>query len=442
MNTKKTILQNLINELFKKKSPINFCRATNGIVIPINTKINSYITKLSDLVYSNLKCKNIDQEKCKKIVYKTIINLFSENKFQNNSSKKDENNDNLKIFNEEIKQALNKSTSKKIIYHILALSPFHFSSINMGPISITCKKEWIKKINFSPSFISTNNVEEVRKKLIESLYNNNSSLEGFSPHCNALYTALKESNYIISVESNNEDYYISPNSANFLAKISLDILSLIFDKEEYFFQNTLKNERLPPETEIIFQSLDDNGLSLQNYSLNQQSHLSFIEQCDFQKCIDYYQPIFSHILYNLTKTKNEKYYHSILAKQWCFALSWYAEGVRETNNAIALVKLSSCLDTLSSGGKAKGIIELVCNILNKKETDIFSGDITTHQFISKIYNDGRSRIIHGTLEDIFQSFNDERTKLTWLARQVLIISATRLYKYKGIDDKNAFKSMK
>lgn len=283
----------------------------------------------------------------------------------------------------------------------------------------------------------------MEKKLCESFESNSSSIEGIA---SLYYPFLKDCNSIVSVEANNEGSYISKNFANTLAKVSLDMFSLIFYKGEYFFQNVLINERLPPVFQSYFQSVDG-YLSKPIYSLNKQAYGLLKTEDDFQKQINTYQPIFSHILYDFIKIKKRENYHPILAMQWVFALNWYAEGVREANDAIALVKLASCLDTLSSGGKASGIREVVYNILDKQDTDVFytsseGTKVTIHDFIKKVYDHGRSRIVHGTLGDIHKSFDDDREKLTYLAQQVLICSAFKLYNYEGDDNKTAFKIMK
>ncbi len=76
-----------------------------------------------------------------------------------------------------------------------------------------------------------------------------------------------------------------------------------------------------------------------------------------------------------------------------FALSWYAEGVREPNDAIAITKLASCLDTLSHGSKNNGIKQLICNLFNKEDNQtLFNCEgnktISIHEFSKRIMKMG------------------------------------------------------
>ena len=156
-------------------------------------------------------------------------------------------------------------------------------------------------------------------------------------------------------------------------------------------------------------------------------------------------PKFTNILNNLEKKSEES--HPILAMKWVFALNWYAEGMRETNDSIALAKLASCLDTLSSNGRRRGITELLCNVYgHEKDSTLFedagSRPITVSMFVAQFYDDGRSRILHGTLENMLESFEIDRNRLAKVAREVLLDLANRLYIYKGEDSEQAFRTMK
>ncbi|MCM1129844.1 MAG: hypothetical protein NC211_07740 [Alistipes senegalensis] len=133
-----------------------------------------------------------------------------------------------------------------------------------------------------------------------------------------------------------------------------------------------------------------------------------------------------------------------LAMRWLTALDWFAEGNRELNDAIAVVKFGACLDILSGAGGKKGILRMTENLTGKSRKDIVvtgKYKLNLTNFIDDIYTEGRSKIVHGNHYDRLESFETTRKYAGILSNIALSESAIRLQNYSGADDNRAFQKM-
>jgi hypothetical protein len=104
------------------------------------------------------------------------------------------------------------------------------------------------------------------------------------------------------------------------------------------------------------------------------------------------------------------------------ALLWFHEGCRETVSLMAIVKFSSSLDALASGGKARGIREVITARVGITDDKAlwFEGP-TMKQAVDEIYSEGRSRTVHGTNMKIGHDWTSTRSSAEQLARLCLIM---------------------
>lgn len=143
MSKKQEIFEQLIEALYKSQPSMNYSSGRNGKSVYIDSKINSYVTILSDLLFNNLKDRILDKENYKQIVFRSIIDLFTEDKLKNDPSSIETN---MQIFESELERKL-QGYPKKITYHFPSLFKIDFLPINVGPVSIKNRKEWIETIN-------------------------------------------------------------------------------------------------------------------------------------------------------------------------------------------------------------------------------------------------------------------------------------------------------
>jgi hypothetical protein len=230
--------------------------------------------------------------------------------------------------------------------------------------------------------------------------------------------------------------------ARLVVKTALDATSLGFGAPECFHQQALHDERLPP---VGSNSLvETNGfLWFPGSSLGKR-----IPTLDLQRVkqgLADMTPMlqaFGAVLEGLAEPSTHK--HPKLASRWATALDWFGEGSRESSDAIAIAKLGTCLDVLSCGGKNAGIRDMAVHLTGvSAKTQVVNGGRprTLEQLVKDIYDDGRSKILHGTYHDRLESFATARQQAAYLARALLIESAVRLQKYSGSDDDRAFKTI-
>lgn len=209
-----------------------------------------------------------------------------------------------------------------------------------------------------------------------------------------------------------------------------------------FQQQVLQDERLGPVG--IHTIVETDGfLWLPGQSLSDRiSHFSGKMIDEAMSDISSVIPAIAFILEGIVTP--DKHRFPKLANRWATALDWFGEGCRESSDSIAVAKLGTCLDVLSAGGKYAGIASMVSNLLNiKGDQQIISGDtpLTLDNVIKEIYDDGRSKILHGTYFNRLETMKIERERAFFFARIALIESAVRLFKFDGSDSDDAFRSI-
>lgn len=82
--------------------------------------------------------------------------------------------------------------------------------------------------------------------------------------------------------------------------------------------------------------------------------------------------------------------------RWVEAMHWFGEARRETVPRIALFKIGITLDVLAQGKRAKGILDLCCDLFDMRSNDTATSTGKDLKWlVDTIYNDGRSQIAHG-----------------------------------------------
>lgn len=108
----------------------------------------------------------------------------------------------------------------------------------------------------------------------------------------------------------------------------------------------------------------------------------------------------------------------------CFshALIWFHEACREPVPVIAIAKFMSCLDSLACGRKASGIMTLVSARMGvKSDTPIREGGQSFKVVIENLYQQGRSRLLHGNSDKLGHDWENQRGLAEMLARLCLIL---------------------
>lgn len=104
------------------------------------------------------------------------------------------------------------------------------------------------------------------------------------------------------------------------------------------------------------------------------------------------------------------------------ALLWFHEGCRESADLIAIVKFAAALDALA-GGRGKTIE--ICKLINARlgithDQKIHRDGRTLKWVVERIFNEGRSRAIHGTSDKLQHDWSETRRTAEWLTRICLV----------------------
>jgi hypothetical protein len=319
--------------------------------------------------------------------------------------------------------------------------------LNIGPVQILTRSHWIDSVDFPEAAKQTAfNTPEAnfrwREFLRESLKNaeHSSQLEGFAKY---IYDAVKDCPSLLRVTIRGYERNFSRKLAKIACKSALDAISLCLSGDARFFQiQAQREERLPPFVSHTL-TASDGYLWLPGFSFSDRINDLSEEQLGRARLnLNVLLPALSSILTGLVSPSSHS--HPLLANRWLTALDWFGEGNRESNDAIAVAKLSTCLDVLSCGGKSSGIAKTVSNLLRISEDTVITSQpssMTLRTVVGNIYENGRSQILHGNHVNRLKSFEIERQLAANLARAALLEGACRLEKYSGADESKAFRTM-
>lgn len=289
---------------------------------------------------------------------------------------------------------------------------FEFNEpFSIGPVTFMTREHWINTVSFSDQATSKElaNLEphdEWRSTLLIALSRRSEAVEPDEEPLPRLalflYGALRHCRSLLKISLSGYEYSLSTKAARNIGKTALDGVSLLAGGADFFHQQTLIDERMPPiETHTLIESKGFLWLPGMSTHLDKQIPIlsgakmkAFLEEKKSRSSID----ALSHILTGLTSPATHP--HPKLAMRWAMALDWLAEGEREVNEAIALAKIGTCLDVLTEGGKFGGILNLITHLTDwseDKEFQIGAYPRSLRWLVKELYDHGRSKILHGNI---------------------------------------------
>ncbi|MDK2595223.1 HEPN domain-containing protein [Pseudoalteromonas obscura] len=316
----------------------------------------------------------------------------------------------------------------------------------LGPVSLISRENWIDTVDFPQKGKDTylgetdanNNWKNLLKEALKSP-NHQTEILGLA---STVYHVVKDCPSLIKVTVTGFEKDYSRKLALIVSKTALDSLSLLLGQRSYFLQQALHEERLGPiHTHRLVETngnlwLPGGGLSDRVGRLPKERREKFIKE------IESFFPSIISILEGLLNPG--KHSHPKLVMRWATALDWFGEACRESSDSVAIAKLGTSLDVLSNGGKFGGIADMVSNLLGMdRKTHIIKQDKpkTLNELIKQIYDDGRSKVLHGTYYDRLESLEAERKHAYQIARLTLISAVKCLCEYTGEDNDKAFRKM-
>jgi hypothetical protein len=316
----------------------------------------------------------------------------------------------------------------------------------LGPVTIMTREHWLDTVDFPPGAIANylsspainaNWKDSIRNALKAPV--KNVEPEGLA---RPIFSAIRKYPSVLKITIKGYERNLSLKIAEIVCKAALDGISLLFDVGEFFFQQTLSTERLPP---VLRNDLFETNGYLWLPSTKVGPVIRYLDN----------KIVSDHLAKNATPlaalariltvlVDPSASPHPNLARRWSTALDWMAEGNRESNSAVALAKIATSLDVLSCGGKFSGILEMVAHLTSvNPNTIILNGPppSTLKTVVKNIYDNGRSQILHGTHFDRMRSFELWKSHAAALASVALIEGAVRLSKYSGAEEDTTFRSI-
>ena len=428
---------------FKEESSMpDFVTAKNGFQRHFTKKAVIALNNLSYTIHCNDKNISdvIELEKFVVIVRQCVADLHADGQLMELES--------LNSLKESIKtkvSLLNKEYTHYFPAWTLGIEkdkPF-----KIGPVTFMSREQWIDSVDFpdtaKENYQSNPDANFRWKEILRDVLQNRSSttlLEGLAW---SIYGAIDECPSLLKISVIGYEQEFSRKFAELVCKTALDSVSLAFGKNPCFFhQQALHGERLPPFGSKSL--IETNGFLWYSGS----SLSSRIPCFDYSTILEASKKAeeeisaFGYILEMLLNPTQFQY--PKLANRWAIALNWFAEGSREKNDAIALAKIATSLDVLSCCGKFVGILDMLKHLTDKSETtSVITGKNPKNlkQFVKDMYDDGRSKILHGTYSERLKSYSEQREHAAYFARFALIECAVRLKNFTGADIDTAFRTI-
>ncbi|EKB1979576.1 hypothetical protein ONF77_001455 [Vibrio parahaemolyticus] len=420
---------------------------THGYQISFTPAANEHLRNLATVIFENRKkgLPRIELESYMKVTQQVVANMFVEDAFDKEYMAGD------KTAIQELKCKIERVISDNVTsfthyFPAWTLGVESEAPFELGPITLITRENWIDLVDFPRSgkdnYLGEREANHNWKTLVKEALNNPEHQEKIPGLGSDIYHAVKDCPSLVKVTITGFERDYSRKLARIVAKSALDSLSLLLGGRSSFLQQALYEERLGPIN--IYRLIETNGnLWLPGSRLSERFNgISRAKLEEAMSTIESFIPSIASILEGLLLPEQHSY--PKLAVRWATALDWFGEACRESSDAVAIAKLGTSLDVLSNGGKYGGISDMVSILLGVDGQEVVvKGDKpkTLDQLIKQIYDDGRSKVLHGTYYDRLESLEAERKIAYEVTRNTLISAAMCLYDYKGNDNDKAFRNM-
>jgi hypothetical protein len=426
----------------------DFVTASTGWQVNFTKKSRDLLLVVAKAIHDNdaVIRKAIELIEFEKIIRQCVADFYSEGKFSDISD----------VTACQIKSEFIEYTKGKVGRQIQEFTHYfpawtlgmeRVSSYTLGPVDFLTRDQWIDSVDIPDSvkdnYLGAKDANFRWKELLREALSKRQSdlkLEGFAGD---IYEPIRQCPSVLRISVSGFEKTLSRKLAEMICRSALDATSLIFGSRELFHQQTLASERLGP---MRTDSLIQTGGYLWMPGIALSPRIPIISPARASAELGKVSDVLRAIGYTVNALLDAKQHkHPGLASRWTLALNWYAEGSREKDDAIALAKIATSLDVLSHAGTRKGITDLLENLLSiDSDMHVVSGrnPKTLKQFVKKMYDDGRSQILHGSYENRLEAYVDLRSQAEYFARIALLESVVRLETYSGDDTGTAFRSMR
>lgn len=418
----------------------NFATAANGEVRIFSGPALKLLAILTAAIYEQFTVfkKRIDENQFAELVRQVVVDLHASEELDGAAAP-------LQCLVDELTERVDKA-SKTFTHSFPAWTcgVEDAGAWTFGPVTFMTWPQWLTRVDFPDQakasvFAEPEANARWKELLLEAMKDRNAPAPAGLAGC--LVGAVTTCPAVLRVEVDGLERNLSRKLAEIVCKGALDAVSLLIGQRQAFVQQALQVERLPP---FRIDSIVETDGHLWLPGMSSTDRIPSLRGARFIQFLQDPLQELHAMAHAINGLLDRSHPHPQLASRWATALDWYAEGQRERNDAIALAKLGTSLDILASGGKFRGILELVTNLLDiSKEAAFTRGtkQTTLQAVVKDIYDNGRSQILHGNRHDRMEAFESARNAAAYLARLALIEAALRLKDYTGADEAKSFRTM-
>jgi hypothetical protein len=300
--------------------------------------------------------------------------------------------------------------------------------VEIGPAVIYPLAQWLERQRFTPkvaaSFFTDELPEEGWAERFGGYLSGARAPEHLDLAC-MLSRVIGEATHVVEVAMPPRETVLSRHQARFLAQASLDCIALILQRPVFHRHWVLRDQPTSPE---FYDDITAFESGLWPPNARSRFHRSPFSKPQNEAMLDQYAnhvAACAHVLH-VVRTDDQAAPNLGLAHRWLSALLWASEAAREPNDAMSSTKFATSLDILANASKSHPIVDMVTNLLGitadvrlVRPTPQHPEGMTLRQAVERLYGEGRSQVLHGSIVNPMHRHTVERDVGAWLARTCL-----------------------
>ena len=300
--------------------------------------------------------------------------------------------------------------------------------VEVGPSVIYPLAQWLERQRFTPKVAEKFFTDELPEKgwaeRFDEYLSGARAQEHRDPAC-MLSRVIGDTTHVVEVAMPPRETVLSRHQARFLAQASLDCIALILERPVFHRHWVLRDQPTSPE---FYDEITAFESGLRPPNARKRFPRSPSATPKNQAMLYQYAShlaAYAHVL-RVAHTDDHAAPNLGLVHRWLSALLWASEAAREPNDAMASTKFATCLDILANANKAHPIVEMVTNLLGitavtrlVRPTPQHPEGMTLRQAVERLYGEGRSQVLHGSIVNPMHRHTLERDVGAWLARTCL-----------------------
>lgn len=335
-----------------------------------------------------------------------------------------------------------KLTERIFFFGAILISPPEKLSIDIGPCRIVDRHQWLTE-QLKQKLISSVSARRIKRtwtgvKLRPTKNGKRNHTE------TAILKSIGKCDYVICVQTNGSSVKQMEERATQCARIALLVVALFWQRPSSPMENFTLAQDL--NRRIIYTgSIDVKRNLVICGSKSKHTFPHNAPTIDWQNELPKLQPIFD-VFGRALKTQcdhappkaTKEIYENIFQ-----VLTLIYRGSIEPEPLFATALIGAAIDMLTGGKGSGGIAKLIEQQLGKSKNDaLFSNGTTTGQFITKVYNIGRSRTLHGSNPELKKDWSENRMQAEVICRILLLQICDELHRDPNIVGLKHFMSKK